>query len=44
MRKSDLLDLHTRDAVVIAPPLTVTESELDEILTLFEQVLRKVFS
>ena len=31
------------DAVMIAPPLTVTEAELDEILSVFEQVLIKVF-
>jgi adenosylmethionine-8-amino-7-oxononanoate aminotransferase len=31
------------DAVMIAPPLTVTEDELDEILAMFERVLKKVF-
>ena len=31
------------DAVMIAPPLNVTDAELDEIMTLFEKVLKKVF-
>lgn len=31
------------DAVMIAPPLTVTKAEIDEIMGMFESVLNKVF-